>query len=114
MKTNLSCWSKEIVCASFALTACGGLSGWSGPNAEPVTETESGVSVDEADTPSPSARVELAPAAAIGREVGVVVHLRDGEEYRRSVSQLLRHGRTLFEAVFTAQEGGGRPLSKGT
>jgi hypothetical protein len=114
MKTNLSCWSKEIVCASFALTACGGPSEWSGSNAEPVTETQSAVKVDEVDTRAPSAQSELAPAAAIGREVGVLVHLRDGEEYRRSVSQLLRHGRTLFDAVFTAQEGGGRPLSKGT
>jgi hypothetical protein len=114
MKTDLSWWSKKVVCASLALTACGAPSAGSGSNAEPVTETESAVKVDAVDTLAPSAPVELAPAAAIGREVGVVEHLRDGEEFRRSVSQLLRHGRTLFEAVFTPQEGAGRPLSKGT
>jgi len=50
----------------------------------------------------------------IGREVGVADHLRNGDEFHRPLAQLLRHGRTLFEAVFTPQEGGGRPLSKGS
>lgn len=53
-------------------------------------------------------------SAEIGREVGVARHLRDGDEYRLSTGRLLRHGQTLFEAVFTEQEGGGRPLTKGT
>src|SRR5688500_3485718 len=114
MKTNLASWSKGIVCASFALTACGGPSGSSGPNVEPVAEAEGAVKADQVDTPARIANVELSAAAAIGREVGVAEHLRDGDEYRRSVSQLIRHGRTLFEAVFTPQEGAGRPLSKGT
>lgn len=54
------------------------------------------------------------PRAEIGEEVGVTRHLRDGDEQRVSTARLLRHGQTLFEAVFTVQEGGGRPLSKGT
>lgn len=111
MKTNLPSWSKGIVCAASALSACGGPSEIT---AEAVTESRNAVQADEAVAAPLSAPVEVAPAAVIGREVGVAVHLRDGEEYRRSISQLLRHGRTLFEAVFTPEEGGGRPLSKGT
>jgi len=53
-------------------------------------------------------------AAQIGREVAVPRHLADGDEYRLSVARLLAHGRRLFTAVWTSQEGGGRPLSKGT
>lgn len=54
------------------------------------------------------------PVSELGQELGVTRHLRDGDERRLSMSRLLRHGQTLFEAVFTPQEGGGRPLSKGT
>jgi len=46
--------------------------------------------------------------------VGVAHHLADGDEYTISTSKLLRQGQTLFQAVFTPQEGGGRPRSKGT
>jgi hypothetical protein len=53
-------------------------------------------------------------SSQIGREVGVPRHLQDGEEYQLSVPQLIEHGRKLFTAVWTDQEGGGRPFSKGT
>lgn len=53
-------------------------------------------------------------AVAIGREVAVTHHLQDGEEYTIPLQQLLDHGRALFVANFTTEEGGGRPLSKGT
>ena len=56
----------------------------------------------------------VALAAEIGREVAVPRHLHDGEEFRVSLRQLLEHGRKLFTAVWTIQEGGGRPLTKGT
>lgn len=49
----------------------------------------------------------------IGREVSVNRHLQDGEEYTINTRSLLKHGLTLFEAVWTGQEGGGRPQSKG-
>ena len=49
-----------------------------------------------------------------GREVAVASHLQDGEDVDRNVLQLIDHGRELFEAVWTDQEGGGRPLTKGT
>ncbi|HEV3063439.1 MAG TPA: hypothetical protein VGY48_34670, partial [Vicinamibacterales bacterium] len=50
----------------------------------------------------------------IGREVAVPRHLQDGEEYTVSLRDLLAHGRLLFTAVWTIEEGGGRPLTKGT
>src|SRR5713226_7383336 len=53
-------------------------------------------------------------AAEIGREVAIPRHLQDGEEFRVSLRELLEHGQKLFTAVWTIQEGGGRPLTKGT
>ena len=50
----------------------------------------------------------------IGKEVSVARHLQDDEEFGLSVVELIDHGRLLFEASWTNQEGGGRPLSKGT
>jgi hypothetical protein len=54
------------------------------------------------------------PETEIGREVAVPRHLEDGEEFQLPVQKLIEHGRKLFTAVWTAQEGGGRPLTKGT
>jgi len=51
---------------------------------------------------------------AIGREVAIARHLQDGEEYPLSAKALIEHGRRLFVAVWTPQEGGGRPFTKGT
>jgi len=53
-------------------------------------------------------------ATQIGREVAIARHLEDGEEFTVSLEQLLAHGKALFTAVWTRQEGGGRPLTKGT
>ena len=50
----------------------------------------------------------------IGREVAIPVHLQDGEEFTIPIPQLIQFGAKLFSAKFTAQEGAGRPLSKGT
>ena len=41
-------------------------------------------------------------------------HLRDGEEFTVSLAKLFSHGRLLFNANWTDQEGGGRPSTKGT
>ena len=54
------------------------------------------------------------PSDLIGREVSVPHHLMDGEEYTLPLHALLADGQRLFTAVWTSQEGGGRPLSKGT
>ena len=53
-------------------------------------------------------------AADIGREVSVASHLADGEEFLVPVAALIAHGQVLFDAMWTNQEGGGRPLTKGT
>ena len=52
--------------------------------------------------------------AQIGVEVAVPVHLQDGQEYTASIRQLIRYGEQLFTAMWTVQEGAGRPLTKGT
>ena len=54
------------------------------------------------------------PSPTIGREVSVPRHLSDGDEQRLHPRALFEHGRTLFSANWTIQEGGGRPLTKGT
>ena len=41
-------------------------------------------------------------------------HLADDEEFRVPLGELIEHGRQLFAANWTDQEGGGRPLMKGT
>ena len=52
--------------------------------------------------------------AQLGREVSIAKHLNDGEEFAIPLPDLIEHGRSLFTANWTIQEGGGRPLSKGT
>ncbi len=55
-----------------------------------------------------------ASRSQIGREVGLTRHLQDGQERRLSTLELLLHGKNIFGANWTTEEGGGRPLSKGT
>jgi Di-haem oxidoreductase, putative peroxidase len=52
--------------------------------------------------------------SSIGREVAVAHHLADDDEFRVPLTELLAHGHLLFAANWTDQEGGGRPLMKGT
>lgn len=55
------------------------------------------------------------PAAAqIGREVAVPRRLANDTEYVTPLQELLEHGRRMFEANWTIQEGAGRPRAKGT
>lgn len=53
-------------------------------------------------------------ANLIGRELSTPHRLDDGAEFTIPLRDLLAHGERLFTAVWTGQEGGGRPLSKGT
>jgi hypothetical protein len=50
----------------------------------------------------------------IGREVSVPHHLANGDEYTLPLADLIEHGKRLFMANWTIQEGAGRPLTKGT
>jgi hypothetical protein len=52
-------------------------------------------------------------ARRIGQEVSVPRHLQDDEEFTITLPALLDHGKALFSANWTEQEGGGRPLTKG-
>ena len=58
------------------------------------------------------------PAAAqtpelIGREVSGYQRLADGSEHEIPLAELLERGRLAFEANWTPEEGGGRPLTNG-
>jgi hypothetical protein len=53
-------------------------------------------------------------ASKIGQEVAVPVHLQDGQEFQMTPAQLAAFGKTLFTAMWTSQEGAGRPMTKGT
>ena len=46
--------------------------------------------------------------------MSITRHLADDEEFGIPIPQLLEHGKALFIANWTEQEGGGRPLVKGT
>ncbi len=61
-------------------------------------------------------RAQTAPpgCTGLGCEVAVPVHLQDGQELAMSPQDLAAFGRSLFTAMFTIQEGAGRPQSKGT
>ena len=61
-----------------------------------------------------SAPIDYGTASEIGKEVAIPRHLQDGEEYQIPVPQLIAYGQKLFNAMWTVQEGAGRPLSKGT
>lgn len=52
--------------------------------------------------------------AKIGIEVAIPRHLQDGNEFVISMKDLIAHGKNLFTANWTSQEGGGRPMTKGT
>jgi hypothetical protein len=50
----------------------------------------------------------------IGQEVAARDRLADGQEFELGILKLLKAGEQFFEANWTIQEGGGRPLTKGT
>src|ERR1700734_895894 len=50
----------------------------------------------------------------IGKEISIVRHIKDGEEFELTIPRLIAFGDKLFEAKWTIQEGAGRPLTKGT
>ena len=52
-------------------------------------------------------------AQGIGEEKAVHRHLNDGEEFQISITELNAIGSEQFQANWTIQEGGGRPLTKG-
>ncbi|MEM7054140.1 MAG: hypothetical protein AAF446_06280, partial [Pseudomonadota bacterium] len=55
---------------------------------------------------------DFGPPPVIGQEVSVPVRLEDGDEFELSLPALMRQGAILFDAVWTVQEGAGRPNLK--
>ncbi|MEJ2604605.1 MAG: di-heme oxidoredictase family protein [Gammaproteobacteria bacterium] len=53
-------------------------------------------------------------AGELGSERALPRHLHDGEETTLSAAELVGHGRLLFDARWTGQDGGGRPFTTGT
>ena len=56
----------------------------------------------------------VASGSKIGQEVAIPVHLQDGQEFQMTAAQLAAFGKKLFTAMWTSQEGAGRPMTKGT
>jgi cytochrome c peroxidase len=52
-------------------------------------------------------------AHRLGQEVAVPRHLEDDEEFSLPLTELLEYGKKLFMANWTAQDGAGRPTTKG-
>ncbi|MDQ3336601.1 MAG: thiol oxidoreductase [Myxococcota bacterium] len=76
---------------------------------------ETDAPADESNEPSSATEQGLHNAMeGIGEEVSIARHLQDGQEFQLSLRHLIAHGKNLFDAVWTTQEGGGRPFSKGT
>jgi len=50
----------------------------------------------------------------IGREVAVITHYGDDHGTLSSTRAVVNHGRLIFNADWTNQDGGGRPLTKGS
>lgn len=61
-----------------------------------------------------AAGAALSQSHTIGDERAIPIHLQDGQEFQVSLRELLSYGRQIFTAMWTAEDGAGRPLTKGT
>lgn len=78
-----------------------------------LCSTSSIAFAEENETDQSTPTTNTFTVATIGKEISVAKHLMDGSEYHMNELALIQHGRKLFNAVWTIQEGGGRPLTKG-
>lgn len=79
------------------------------------TGSESNTTSQPETAPEPtSPQLSASDMARLGREIALLQHLQDGEEYSMPIQELIQQGEQLFKANFTIQEGAGRPLTKGT
>ena len=72
------------------------------------------LTVTAISTPSFAGDTTVSSGYKIGRELAIPDHLKDDDEFRMPVTDLLEFGKKLFKANWTEQDGGGRPLAKGT
>ncbi len=61
-----------------------------------------------------SALAQTRASSRIGQERAIPRHLQDDEEFKIPLRDLIEYGKKLFCANWTEQDGGGRPLTKGT
>lgn len=61
-----------------------------------------------------SAAVQAQTPELIGVETSGYEPIPDGDEFDMPVDELLRRGEKTFSAIWTVQEGGGRPMTTGT
>ncbi len=102
------CARASIGAATVALLAMAGAC-----QLEPVPELEQ-ADLDVDVAVSSQAQKVTPDPALIGQELSVPTRLSDGDEQTMSLKNLLDHGQQIFAANWTGQEGGGRPLTKGT
>ncbi len=74
----------------------------------------SGSSLAQSASAPNKARSVSSQTSSVGREVAVATHLFDNKEFSSPLGATIEHGRRLFDANWTEEEGGGRPLTKGT
>ena len=82
-------------------------------SAQTVEQSQLASSEVQSSQESSTDEVSAADLARLGREVAVLRHLQDGEEYSIPLAELIKHGQILFAANWTIKEGAGRPLTKG-
>jgi cytochrome c peroxidase len=82
-------------------------------SAQTVEQSQLASSEVQSSQESSTDEVSAADLARLGREVAVLRHLQDGEEYSIPLAELIKHGQILFAANWTIEEGAGRPLTKG-
>jgi hypothetical protein len=97
----------SMLISLLLLTGCSGTIGGEQP------DLSTAMYDDVTDPPTGAGDQGSSGTVEIGREVAVPDHLADGEELEVSLRVLLAHGERIFAAVWTEQEGGGRPLTKG-
>lgn len=110
MKTVNGQWPLPIVVIStLVVAAC---------SAHDATTPDHAATAEQAEGIDPAATLLASSAAnasvVVGEEISVAHHLTDGDEFRIGIPALIAQGQTLFTANWTIEEGGGRPLSKGT
>ncbi|MBX2800195.1 MAG: thiol oxidoreductase [Myxococcales bacterium] len=79
---------------------------------EDTLTTPSTAPTTPSTTTTPGSTTRSLPV--IGQEVSMSDRMEDGDEHKMPLCELVGYGGKLFAADWTEQEGGGRPLTKGT
>ncbi|HSY21973.1 MAG TPA: di-heme oxidoredictase family protein [Polyangiaceae bacterium] len=116
MKTVVGQWPLRIVVISTLATgaACGARDSAPPERSATAEQADTVDTAAGASSQGPAASSATNASVVIGQEISVPHHLTDGDEFRVGLPALLAQGQTLFTANWTIEEGGGRPLSKGT